>query len=45
MAAESDVVRITYKELEDIAQSNEEKEEEEKNRKIKEGCYDLSVEY
>lgn len=37
MAAESDVVRITYKELEDIAQSNEEKEKEEKNRKLKEG--------
>ncbi|XP_053375984.1 telomerase-binding protein EST1A-like isoform X2 [Mercenaria mercenaria] len=36
MAAESDVVRITYKELEDIAQSNEEKEEEEKIRKSKE---------
>lgn len=39
MAVESDVVRITYKELEDIAQSNEEKDEEERTRRSKEGLF------
>lgn len=37
MAAESDVVRVTFNELEEIARLNEEKEEEERKRRLKEG--------
>ncbi|KAL4223249.1 Smg-6 [Mactra antiquata] len=36
MAAETDVVRVTYNELEEIVRLNEEKEEEERKRRLKE---------
>ena len=43
MAADSDVVRISYKELEEISLLNEQKQEEELKRREEEGNEQIKI--